>query len=184
MQIPQIQLQQTYAKIGIRITKPVQEIEQPAAQMTIKQEPAKMVIDRKPGILEIDQEQARYELNLKRPSVFSEDLAEYGRQEALQAIAEIAEKGNRMAAIKNKGNAIVQMATENSIKPPPDFNIAFIPSYGSVKMEYTPTEMQINWMTGGTEVNVVPQNPILNYQPGKVEVYMSEWPELKIDVLG
>lgn len=184
MRIPQIQLQQTYAKIGLRITRPVQEIEQPPAEISIKQEPAKMVIDRKPGILEIDQEQARYEVNLKTPSAFSEDYAEYGRNEALQAIAEIAEKGNRMASIKNKGDAIVEMATEKTLKPPPDYNIAFIPSYGSVKIDYSPTELQINWNIGGTEINIIPKNPIHNYQPGKTEVYMSEWPELQIDVLG
>lgn len=152
--------------------------------MTIKQEPTQMTIDRKPGMLEIDQEQARNEVNLKSPSVLSEDYAEYGRQQALQAIADIAEKGNRMAAIKNKGDAIVQMATEATIKPLPDFNIAFIPSYGSVKLHYTPTELQINWNNGGTEINVIPQNPIHHYQPGKTEVYVSQWPELTIDVLG
>ncbi|WP_147535360.1 DUF6470 family protein [Bacillus marasmi] len=184
MKIPQIQLQQTYAKIGIRITKPVQDIEQPPAQMSIKQEHTKMVIDRKPGTLEIDQEQARNEVNLKSPSVLSDDFAQFGRQQLLEAIDAIVQRGNRMAAIKNKADAIVAMATEQTQKPPPDFNIGFIPSYGSVKFDYTPTELQIDWQIGGTQIEILPQKPIHHYKPGKAEVFMSEWPELKIDVLG
>lgn len=184
MQIPQIQIQQTYAKIGLRITKPVQEIEQPPAQISIKQESAKMVIDRKPGMLEIDQEQARNEVNLKSPSVLSDDFAQYGRQQLLEAIASIVQKGNQMAAIKNNADAIVAMATEYTLKMPPDFNIGFIPSHGSVKFDYTPAEINIDWQIGGTEIDTIVQKPIHHYKPGKAEVYMSQWPELTIDVLG
>jgi hypothetical protein len=182
MRFPQIQLKQTYAKIGLRIIQPVQEIEQPPAKMSIKQKPARMIIDREPAILEIDQEQAWNELNLKSPSVLSRDFAEYGKQQALAAIAEIAQKGDRMAAIENKADAIVEMATEKNLKEPPDFNIAFIPSYGSVKIHFTPADLEFHWQEGGAEVKVIPQKPIHRYTPGKTEVYMLKWPELHIDV--
>lgn len=184
MQLPQIQLHQTYGKIGLRISQPVQKIEQPTAEMSIKQSPAKMMIERTPSVLEIDQEQARNELNCKSPSVFSQDSAEYGKQLAFEAIALIAQKGDRLANIKDKTDAIVAIATEKNLKEPLDFNIAFIPSYGSVQIQYTPSDLKIDWQEGGTEIEVVQQKPVHQYTPGKTEVYMSQWPELKIDVLG
>lgn len=184
MKLPQIQLHQTYAMIGLRITQPQQEITQPPAEMSIKQEPAKMTIERTPSSLDINQDQAWNELNLKSPSVFSQDCAEFGKQQALEAIAMIAQKGDRLASIKNKSDAIVAMATEKNLKEPPDFNIAFIPSYGSVQINYTPTELQINWQNGGAQVEIVQQKPIHHYTPGTTEVFMSQWPELQIDVLG
>jgi hypothetical protein len=184
MKLPQIQMNQTYARIGLRITQPVQEISQPSAVTSIRQEPAQMTIERQPSILEIDQEQAWNELNLKSPSTFNNDNVDYAEEQWLEAIANIAQKGDRLAAIKNHSDAIVEIATNQNIKEPRDFNIAFIPSYGSVHIQYTPADLQINWQLGGAKIEIMQQKPVHNYTPGKTEIYMSQWPELHIDVQG
>jgi hypothetical protein len=184
MQIPQIRLQQTPAKIGIRTTEPVQEIEQKPADLLIKQTPATMTINRQPAQLEIDQEEAWNQLNLKMPGVFSADMAEFSKQEGLKAIAEISQKGDRLAAIKHKGDAIVAIATEKVLPPPSEFNIAFIPSYGSVRIDYHPTELQIEWEQGGAEIDSTQHRPIHTYIPGKIEVYLRQMQQLQIDFVG
>lgn len=184
MQFPQIRLQQTYAQIGLRRTEPVQEIQQKPADITYKQTAAKMNIERTPGKFNIDQEEARNELNLKGPAQLSADHAESSRQKGLEAIAQIVAEGDQMAAIENKSNAIHAIATDKNLAPPADFNIAFIPSHGSVKVSYQPTELKIDWQKGGVEYQVTPAQVEHNYTPGKIEVYLRQMQQLEIDFVG
>ena len=143
-----------------------------------------MNIDRQPSRLEIDQEQARNELGLKSPSVLSSDNAEFSKQEGLNAVAEIAQKGDRMAAIQFKSNAFVELATDAANPRPADFNIAFIPSYGSVKINYVPAEVHIDWQQGGAKIESTPHRPVHHYTPGKTEVYLQQKQSLQIDFVG
>lgn len=184
MQVPQIRLQQTYAQIGLRITQPIQEILQAPAEVSIKQILATMNINRTPAKLDINQDQARNEVNMKMPDVYSRDNAEAARQAGLEAIAEMVQEGNQLAAIENHSNALVEIATNKALPEPVDFNIAFIPSYGSVQIDYTPTELHIEWERGGTELNVTPREVVHNYTPGKTEVYLRQKNQLQIDFVG
>ncbi|MEH7356200.1 DUF6470 family protein [Neobacillus drentensis] len=184
MQLPQIRMHQTYAQIGLRTVEPVQEIQQIPADLSIKQYPSKMNIDRKPSQLEIDQEQAWNELNLKKISVLSADMAEFSRQEGLEAIAQISQEGDQLARIEHKYDAIASIAAEKGNPEPADFNVAFIPSYGSVKIHYTPSEVSINWKQGGAEIEFTPHKPIHNYTPGKTKVYLRQMQDLQIDFVG
>ncbi len=184
MQLPQIQLHQTYAQIGLRTTQPVQELEQLPAELSIKQVPANMNIDRKPSHLDIDQEQLWNELNFKSNSVFSEDMAEFSKQEGLEAIAEKAQEGDQLAAIEKKTDAINAIVTSKANPGPADFNIAFIPSFGSVKINYTPSELIIDWKKGAAEIDVTQHKPTHNYTPGKTEVYLRQMQDLQIDFVG
>ncbi|CAH2712903.1 putative protein YviE [Neobacillus rhizosphaerae] len=184
MQLPQIRMHQTYAQIGLRTVEPVQEIQQIPADLSIKQYPSQMNIVRNPSQLEIDQEQAWNELNCKKISVLSADMAEFSKQEGLEAIAQISQEGDQLARIEQKNDAIVSIATEKGNPEPADFNIAFIPSYGSVKIHYTPTELFISWKQGGAEIEFTPHKPILNYTPGKTKVYLRQMQDLQIDFVG
>jgi hypothetical protein len=184
MQIPQIRLQQTYAQIGLRITQPVQEIEQKPAGQSIKQVPATMTIERKPSHLDIDQEQLWNELNFKSNSVFSEDMAAFAKQEALEAVAEKAQEGDQLAGIEKKNDAINSIISAKANPGPAEFNIGFIPSYGSVKIHFTPTELTIDWKQGGAEIETTQNKPIHNYTPGKTEVYLRQMQDLQIDFVG
>ncbi|MDR7235703.1 DUF6470 family protein [Neobacillus drentensis] len=184
MQIPQIRLHQTYAQIGLRTTQPVQEIQQIPAEQSISQIPAVMTIERQSSHLEIDQEQAWSELGFKKTSVLSAEMADFSKQEGLEAVAQIAQEGDQLAAIENKTDPFASIAMEQASPGPADFNIAFIPSYGSVKLHYTPTEVHINWKQGGVEIEVTPHKPIHNYTPGKTDVYLRQKEQLQIDFVG
>ncbi|MGG1401155.1 DUF6470 family protein [Bacillus salipaludis] len=184
MQLPQIQLQQTFAQIGLRTTQPIQEIQQVPAEISIKQVPAEMTIEHHPSSLNINQDQAWNELNRKQPSVFSTDMAEFARDEGYEAISEIAEEGDQLAKIENKEDAVVSIASEKACPPPADFNIAFIPSYGSVQIRYNPSEIQVDWKRGVVELEATQSKTIHKYTPGKIEVYLRQKQQLQIDFVG
>ncbi|WHZ05400.1 DUF6470 family protein [Neobacillus sp. YX16] len=184
MQVPQIRLQQTYAQIGLRITQPIQELQQEPARLSIKQTPATMKVTRTPSKLDINQDQARNEINMKMPDVFSRDNAEASRQKGLENIAEIVLEGNQLAAIETKTDALAAIAVNKSLPEPDDYNIAFIPSYGSVQIDYTPTQLHIEWEKGGADIHATPHEITHHYTPGKTEVYLRQMNQLQIDIVG
>ncbi|WEG11250.1 DUF6470 family protein [Pullulanibacillus sp. KACC 23026] len=181
MQIPQIRLQQTYAQIGLRITQPVMEIEQQPADLSIKQTPAQMDITKTPSHLEIDQEEAWEQLGFKPLSVLTRDAAEDAKQAAVEAVGEIAQEGDQLAHIENKSNTVAAIVSSKANPAPSDSGNGFIPTSELVKINYTPSELHINWKLGETEINVTPHLVKINYTAGKTEVYLRQQPQLKTD---
>lgn len=184
MQLPQVRLQQTYAKIGLEISEPQQKIRQPKADLNLSQEPAKVTIDRTPAKLEIDQTQAWNDRNLKDPFTLTRDEADRAHQLALQGIARVAQEGGRLAAIERGGKPIVDIAYENTTPGPIDFNYGVIPRLGAIKMRYHPTELKINVERGGAHFSPEIHRPEHQYTPGQVQAYLKQKQSLSIDFVG
>lgn len=186
MQLPQIRMQQTYAQLGLRINKPVQEIQQPQAELNLRQEPAILEIRQPKGELTIDTSEARDNLDLRSSARRSEDNERYGYEKAMEAIAQISEEGDRLAAIENKGaNPIADIAFEKSII----YDNTEIIAAGSIvgdgiEIRYEAHKPEINVQVRGKKMDPVIHKPIHNYTPGKVEGYIRQWNRLSIDFVG
>ncbi|MBM7661591.1 hypothetical protein JOC85_002394 [Bacillus mesophilus] len=180
MQIPKIQIQSTRAQLGIRTHHAKVDIQQPKAEMNIQQPSADLNITSTPSKLTIDQTQAREDVDLKSIAKRIQEFAQQGKQDSLKGIARRATEGDQLMRVENKGNAIARIAKQNSIKEH-QFNIAWIPSHDSVKINYTPKKVNIQVEAKKPIIEVQPNKPILNYSPGKVEYMMESYPRLQID---
>lgn len=179
MRIPQIQIQQTYAKIGIESSPAKQEIEQPKAEINIHQEPIKVEIQHKDAKVLIDQTKAWSALG-KRPSLELMKVI-YGKthQVVMDTIAKIAQKGDRMAAIHIKADPIPNMAAENAIH----FTELYFeeePSVMNISFQFVPGELNIQWSGGRTDIDVKPNKPIIRYFPGDVNIYIRQKENISI----
>jgi hypothetical protein len=184
VQFPQIRLQQTYAQIGLKITQPIQELQQKPAELSIKQESAKMTIEKKPSQFKVDDEQFWNDLGFKSIPTILQESAQNGRETVLEYIGTKAQEGDQLAKIENKSDAIVGIITDKVLPQKADFNIGFIPSPGSVKIQFTPAEIHIDWKKGGADIQVTPNKVVHNYTPGKTEVYLQQKQQLQIDFVG
>lgn len=184
MQFPQIRIQSTFAKLGMQNEKPIQDFQQPGVVMEIHQQSAEMEIVRVAPTLEMDSYEARADIDLKSVRRRIEDAFNDGYQAWLDGLARVSQQGDQMMKVQNNKNAISDIAKENSSSPVYDFNIAFLPRYGSFKMSYDPGSLEINWTTHKPEITVEPQKAITNITPGKVNFYMDTWNDLKIDYTG
>jgi len=185
MQVPQIRMQQTYAQMGLRITKPVQEIQQPQAELNLRQEPAILDIQQAKGTLTIDTSEAQANLDLRGPLRRTRDNAEYGYEKAMEAIAKIAQDGDRLAAIERGGNPIAEIAFEESVL----YDNTEIIAEGSIvgdgiEIRYDLQPAKIDVHVRGKRMDPVIHKPIHNYTPGKVEGYIRQWNSLQIDFVG
>lgn len=181
MQLPQIRLQSTFAKIAIKTTPPVQEIKQPPAELDLQQPPAEMKIETTPAKLTIDQTKAWEDMNLKSIFRLIEEFAQQGYQDWLEGIARVSRQGDELMRIESGGNPIAEQAKENSEDPIYDFNVGWIPSPFSVKINFEPAkvhiDVKVNKPINRTKIN----KPIINYTPGKVTIDLAQRNSLKID---
>jgi hypothetical protein len=181
MNMPQIRLESTFAQIGLHTEKPIQKIEQPKAVQTIEQPKAQLSIETVPSRLTIDQIEAWAQLGFKPIPWLVEETANYGKQQSMEGIARRVRQGDELMKIENKTNPIPIQAEENGHKPEAQFNIGFIPSYGSVKIHYQPAEVHVKITPQKPIIDVQIRKPIHEYTPGKVHVYLEQQNMLKID---
>lgn len=181
MNFPQIRLESTSARIGLHIEKPIQKIEQPKAIQSIEQPKAVVNIETVPGRLIIDQTEARSDLGFKTiPRLVAENAAD-AKRIAMEGTARRVRQGDDLMRIENKANPIPSHAIENAYKPEARLTIGWIPSPGSVKINYEPAKVNIEATPQKPIIHTQIQKPLHDYTPGKVHVYLEQKNSLKID---
>jgi Family of unknown function (DUF6470) len=183
MNFPQLRMESTFGRLGLSTQKPVQEIEQPPAEISISQPKAELIIDQTPGKLTIDQTQAWEDMDLKHIFKRIEEFAQNGYQDWLTGMGRIAQEGDDLMRIESGSNAIPKHAEINSENPQYEFNIGFVPSHFSVKTNYQPSDLNINWKTYKPEINIKVNKPRHDYTPGVIHGEI-QLPSLKIEVVG
>jgi hypothetical protein len=181
LQLPQIRLQSTFAKIAIKTTPPVQEIKQPPAELDLQQPPAEIKIETTPAKLTIDQTKAWEDMDLKHIFRRIEEFAQQGYEDWLEGIARVSRQGDELMRIEDGGNPIAEQAKENSEDPIYDFNIGWIPSLFSVKTNFEPAKVHMDVKVHQPIIRAKINKPIINYTPGKVTVDLAQRNSLKID---
>jgi Family of unknown function (DUF6470) len=184
MNFPQLRMQSTKGVLGLTITKSIQQIEQPQADMTINQKSAELDIETTPGKLTIDQTQACEDMNLMHIFKRIDEFARSGYQDWLSFLAKASSQGDQLMRIENKDKPLISQAKHNSENPILDYNVGFIPSAFSVKINYRPAKVNINWKTYQPEINVRVNKPRHYYKPGEVKGEMKLNPSLHIEVIG
>ncbi|OCA89022.1 DUF6470 family protein [Pseudobacillus wudalianchiensis] len=183
MQVPQIRITSQRGEIQINIQKPMQTIEQPAAEVSLRQQPAEISIESAPAQLSIDQTKAWEDMNLKHVFRLIEEAAQKGHQDALGAIAKQASEGDELMRIENGSNALASQADRNSHGTELEFNIGWVPSPGSVKVYFTAGKVDIKAKTHAAEVTIQANKVRHHYKPGDVQVSMKQQPSLTFDVI-
>ncbi|WP_391120320.1 DUF6470 family protein [Psychrobacillus sp. L3] len=183
MNFPQLQIHTTDAKLGLNIEKPNQIIRQPKATQHIEQPAAIMDIKTTRGFMRIDSSQARRDVGMIGPLESSAKYAQAGRQKVMQGIARRVSEGNQMMDIAHNKKAIPAIAKKNTFPVPAKIGIDFIPSVGSVKLDYTPAKLDINVQTQKAKISAQVNKPVHEYTPGKVSGFMLQNPSIEIDVI-
>ncbi|WP_139491160.1 DUF6470 family protein [Brevibacillus dissolubilis] len=184
MQIPQLRMQSVFAQLGLQINKPVQEIEQPQAELNLTQEAAILEIRQPKGELTIDTTEGQNNLDLRGILLRTRDNAEYGYQKAMEAIAQISSEGDRLSKIENKGKPIADIAFEESGIYEQTEIMAHHNGGDGIELHYEAKQPEITVEPRGKKMDPVIHKPVHNYTPGKVEAYVNRWNSLTIEVVG
>lgn len=186
MKFPQIQIRTYDIILDLQIHDPVQIIRQPKATQHIEQPAAILEINTTCGQLIIDSSQARRDIGMIGPLESVENYAKEGKKAVLEGIARRAREGRQMMknAGKDLGRQTIQnIAKQNHGPKRVPFNVKFVPSVGSVKIDYIPGETEINITPQKPKIDVQVNKPIHEYTPGKVTGEVLQYPRVEIDVI-
>jgi hypothetical protein len=177
--IPQLQIRQQYAKLGIDYDIGRQEIRQPRAAFELTTERPKLDIHAETGVLYIDSSKAWDALGHGPFLETMNRIYARAREVALQGIAKIVEDGNRLAAIHEGGNAIAEIAREKGAE---FFEFEFMgdASFDNVDLHYEPGKLDIQVEDGKVNLYTHPNPPEHNYTRGKLDIYMMQYPKVEI----
>lgn len=177
--MPQIQIHQEYARLGIDADLGTLDIKQPRATFEITTERPKLEVHSEQGVLYIDSSKAWDALGHGPALQTMSKIYSRAREVALQGIAKTVEDGNRLAAIHLGGNAIAQISKE---KGADFFEFEFMgeASMDNVDLNYVPATVDVRFQEGRTHLNTHPNAPEINYNRGKLDIYMLQYPKIEI----
>ncbi|MFC2949344.1 DUF6470 family protein [Virgibacillus sediminis] len=181
MRVPQVQIQTTPARLGLNITKPQQTIRQPQADQSIEQPRANMSIRQRPGKLSIDQTKAWNNLGLESMPVRTEKFTSKAKQNWLEGVGRRAQQGKELMQIENEGNPLAAQAKQNSVLDFTLYQPGNIPAHAWVDISYQPGGADISVEPQAPRINTVPRKAETSYQPGEVNAYMEQYPDIQID---
>ncbi|SNS49192.1 hypothetical protein SAMN05446037_101176 [Anaerovirgula multivorans] len=139
-------------------------------------------IQQEDPVLLIDQSQCFSEAGLKSNQELSRQFAAKGRQNALRAIAKIADEGNAMADIQN-GVVIGRLAKNKMKAQEKQFAFDMIPK-SRPEMRFQKGETHIRYQKGDIKTHV-PPNPVnIHYNTRDVKVYLKQKNYIQIDYVG
>lgn len=188
MRFPQIQISKTDIQMDYSITKPFQRIQQPQANLSISQPAATVEINTTNARLNINMDQMWRDLGMKPVGEFIKEYAQMGRQEMLKGMSRRMGEGRQMmmSAGKEQGRSTIQNIAKQNHGPerPGPYNIKFIPSIGSVKINISPGTTDINIQQNEPKFAVKVNKPQMDFTYGKVSGEMMVRPAVQIDVVG
>lgn len=173
LSFPRLEINQGFAKIGIKTTPYQFNMKQPRGEQYIKQEPAILNIHQPKGELTIDSSRALDAVGLGGTLKVSKRLADQGYMLGIQAIGEIARKGDRLAAIHLNQNQISQMASE-SFFDNLRLDICGPANFDNVDLNYQARRPEIDIKARGATHHYVPHKPEISFMPGKVNTYVRQ----------
>ncbi|ORX24535.1 hypothetical protein BVF91_01260 [Thermoanaerobacterium sp. PSU-2] len=176
-----IAIHQTFGRIGIDTIPAAINIHNQNADLNIHQEMPKVEIDQKLPQVHIDQYQCFYESGLKSVFDLIHDEAERSYQIGLEAIGKIAEDGDALASIENHQNVIPELASQAGVENI-DFNVDLMPK--SRPKIWFDGYLNINWQDGKAYIDVTPKKPEIDATRANVNIYMLQYPSIKIDYIG
>ncbi|MEK0313764.1 DUF6470 family protein [Cohnella sp. 56] len=176
---PQIQIQQTYAQLGIDADLGTQHIEQPRPTFEMEQPRAKLEIQSPNGRLEIDQSKAWDALGLGGHLNVMNNIYSMAPQIALQGLARIVDEGNRMADLTNPGNPFAEFAMDWR-RTFDEFDFRGPAAYNNVSVNYVPGNLSIEASASPVQLRTAVNAPILSYDRGKLDIYMQQYGSVQI----
>lgn len=159
------------AQLNLQTTPPKVEME------TI---PPRLEIRQLRGELKIDSTAYYYSIGLKTNADFARDNVALARQEALDAITSTVEEGNRLAQITNPSNVIADLAFESRFSRHLEIDWAPIAA-PSVRYHANPPQIEVT--RGKVNFNPLPGSVQGDYQPGKVNFRVTQYPSIEISTV-
>lgn len=182
-----LNIQQTYAKIGIDRTPGKLEIESQNAELQLHQKHAKINMTSELPMVIIDQYQCFAEEGLKNTYDLTKEASERAYQQVMEYIGKKAEDGDSLADI-SKGSSLIQVISSGSVTQH-EFGMVTMPmsrpsidvAGGTLDIDPEPNGAGIH---NGVEGNYIPGKVSYNYTPSQVNIFIRQYGAVNFSYTG
>lgn len=180
MKIPMIDIRTQHARIGIERVPGKLEVRTFPPEVHTKQRPAQMEFHDPPADLRIDSSRAWNAIYGGKLLDFTRRITEQIPEILLQRMADMVERGNRMAAIHIPPNPIPDIALEGSMNTGTGLDVFGPASYDNVDIEFIAHDFDMDVQIGGVDIDVTIRKPETSFQRGRLHIYMEQYPTVEI----
>lgn len=184
MQLVRLEVYQQHGQIAIQQELGRAEINYRHAEQQIRTDHLQVQIDVHKGGLNIDQSKAWAALGLMKTSELRQKIYTEVEQIALQAIAKYVQDANRLLAIHQPGDALVELAKQRAHANLIPIDYTGPARYDNVAIDYQPDRLSISFTGGTVHIQANPQQPTFQYMPGHTVISMKEYPSIRFEVKG
>lgn len=171
MNMPSIQINQQFSKIGLDRDAGKLLIEKPNSMLEITQDQGSFQIERTASQLSVDSRKAWSALGHAKLEEVTDRIAQTSLEISMQNIANISSAGDRMMAFHTGEKAFGEIARDQALRQYP-IEISGDPSYDNVDVTYIPSEISTTWETAQVYFDFEPAKTRIDYYPGKVNPYL------------
>lgn len=176
-----IEIDQVFGKLGLVQTPPLLRLEHTYPQLDLRIHDPVLTVKPDQVELSIDYEKCWADLNMYEPLEFSRLITDQSRQKILQAIAEMANEGDRLAALeKGEADAVAAIAREKGLE---QVDVELAP-LSLPQIEAQIIDGEKFFQKGNVQLELIPGDVQLKLQKGSVRMYLSRYPELHIRTIG
>ena len=151
-------------------------------ELNITREKGRLNINSRPASLKIDTFEARASL-FPSPLQSTYKAAEKGKAAAFEATARCAKEGRMMSLAKPGVNVNAQIDSIRNAKPTGQFMIGFIPGAGP-NIEWIEPSFSMEYQADRLNFDCRVLNGNIEFKPGKIEMEITQYPEVVIEYLG
>ena len=150
-------------------------------QMQQSRTAARLNLHKKDIQVRLDTTEMRNSINLKSTATMMADEAAKGKQAVQSAISDMASFGEQVSQIQN-GVTIAQLVSQKLFHQP-DTITTFLPSVGP-DISWEPASVNVDYQAGSIETDWEIDQNVLDYVPGKFQMIIEQYPQVKIEYLG
>lgn len=180
MEFPELQIRQTYAKVGIDADLGQYRMYTPEPQLQITKSSSQLDIQRQPSQLRIDSSRAWAALGVGDHMEWSNNIYSQMKNVVLQGILRRIEDGNRMlSSMAEKKDPIPDLAEKNS-KLENSVEYTTSAGFDQVAIDYRPAQISIQYEPERMKMDWLVSRPEIEYQRGKLDIYLLQKPSITI----
>lgn len=180
MELLRLSIRSTMARLGIESPRGQLSIESKPGQFEMSSPRVDMQIRQPRGELVVDASAARLALGLGGPVETTRLMTDQANERTQEAIERIVSKGNRMAQISIKSDAVAELASQALIQDSEGIRVWGPASNLNVKMEYRarPAEIETKAVSPRIEFHV--SKPEIRFTPSKARIYVEQMNSIKM----
>jgi len=176
-----IVIDQVFGKLGLVQTPPLLRLEHTYPQLDLRIHDPVLTVKPDQVELSIDYKECWADLNMYEPVEFSRVNTYRTRQKILKAIAEMADEGDRLAALeRGEADALAAIAREKGLEQV-DVQLAHL-SLPQIEAQIIKGEKY--FQKGNVQLELIPGDVRVKLQKGSVRMYLEQYPKLHIRTIG